>query len=231
MLDFKPSHFLLHSISKLVRRLLFIYDEVQECTTTRKYTLIDQEKGIRFILTAVVIFSIYSISDLQYGSAQIENWKRYSDPGRKFTFIHPPNWVVNTRHLDGGFTEVTLTNPNSTRMKISIMYTPKDSLLDSESGRSVITSRALTNLEEDISVDYIFFNSTGKFPHKYVIPGHESASDLIDFEKIKGQPGRMLIVYSKITDTDSLTISYSESKRMFYKSLSDVSQIIKSVTI
>ena len=180
----------------------------------------------------MLIFSIYSIGDLQLGNAQIENWKRYNDPGKKFTFLHPPNWVVNTRHVDAsGFTEVTLTNPNSTRMKVSIVYTPKDSFLDSNTGKPVLASRALTNLEEEISADYIFFNSTGKFPHKYVVRGYNSASDLIDYEKIKGQPGRMLIVLAKATDQDSLVYTYSESKRLFYKSLSNASQIVNSISV
>jgi hypothetical protein len=79
----------------------------------------------------ILIFSIYSISHLLLGNAQIENWKRYYDPGKKFTFLHPPNWVVNTTtHNDvTSFTEVILVNPNATRMKVSVIYTPKDSLL------------------------------------------------------------------------------------------------------
>ena len=181
----------------------------------------------------ILIFSIYSISHLQLGNAQIENWKRYYDPGQKFTFLHPPNWVVNTTtHNDvTGFTEVILVNPNSTRMKVSVIYTPKDSLLDSNTGKPVVPSRALATLEDQISADYFFFNSTGKFQHKYVIQGYESASDMIDYEKIKGKPGKMLIVLAKISDKDTLVFSYLESKRIFYKSLSNVSQIIKSISI
>jgi hypothetical protein len=182
---------------------------------------------------SILIFSIYSISHLQLGNAQIENWKRYNDPGQKFTFLYPPSWVINsTRHSDiNGFTEVILTNPNSTRMKASLIYTPKDSLLDSNTGKPVVPSRALANLEDQISVDYFFFNSTGKFPHKYLIQGYESASDLIDYEKIKGQPGKMLFVLGRINEKDTLVFSYSESKRLFYKSLSNASQIIKSISV
>jgi hypothetical protein len=183
--------------------------------------------------TAILIFSIYSISHLQLGNAQIENWKRYNDPGQKFTFLYPPNWVVNsTRHNDlNGFTEVILMNPNSTRMKVSVIYDPNDSLLYSDTGKPVVPSRALANLEDQISVDYFYFNSTGKFPHKYSIQNHPSASDMIDFEKIEGKPGKMLIVLAKLTDKDSLVFSYSESKRTFYKALSNASQIIKSISI
>jgi hypothetical protein len=189
--------------------------------------------SIRILPISILIFSIYSISHLQLGNAQIENWKRYNDPGQKFTFLYPPTWVVNsTRHDNiNGFTEVILTNPNSTRMKVSVIYTPKDSLLESNTGKPVVPSRALATYEDQISVDYSFFNSTGKFPHKYSIQNYSSASDIIDFEKIKGQPGKMLCVLAKINDKDTLVFSLSDSKRTFYKSLSNVSQIIKSISI
>ena len=186
----------------------------------------------RTLFISLLVLSIYSISHLEVGNAQVQNWKRYDDPGKKFTFLHPPNWVVNTRHSDtSGFTEVTLMNPNSTKMKVSVIFTPKDALLDSNTNKPVVPSRALANLSEEISADYIFFNSTGKFPHKYSIQNYESASNLIDYEKIKGQPGKMLIVLAKLTDEDSLVFTYSESKRAFYKSLSNSSQIVKSISI
>ena len=189
--------------------------------------------GFKILPISLLIFSIYSISHLQLGIAQTENWKRFNDPGQKFTFLYPPTWVVNsTRHDNtNGFTEVILTNPNSTRMKVSVIYTPKDSLLDSNTGKPVVPSRALATLEDQIAVDYFFFNSTGKFPHKYSIQKYPSASDIIDFEKVKGQPGKMLYVLAKTTDEDTLVFSLSDSKRTFYKSLSNASQIIKSISV
>jgi hypothetical protein len=189
--------------------------------------------GIKILPTAILIFSIYSVSHLQLGNAQVENWKRYNDPGQKFTFLYPPTWVVNsTTHNDiNGFTEVIVTNPNSTRMKVSVIYDPSDSLLYSDTGKPVVPSRALANFEDQISVDYFFFNTTGKFPHKYSIQSHPSASDMVDFEKIKGQAGKMLIVLGKITEQDTLTFLFSDSKRTFYKSLSNASQIIKSISV
>jgi hypothetical protein len=76
-----------------------------------------------------------------------------------------------------------------------------------------------------------FFNATGKFPHKYKIHNHQSASDIVDYEKSSGKPGKMLIVFSKINDKDSCTVIYSDSKRLFYKNLSNISQIIKSIQV
>ena len=92
-------------------------------------------------------------------------------------------------------------------------------------------SRALTNLEMQISTDYVFFNSTGKFPHKYSIQNYQSASDIVDYEKSKGKPGEMLIVFAKINDKDSYVFTYSDSKRLFYKGLSNISKIIKSIEV
>ena len=126
-----------------------------------------------------------------------------------------------------GTTEVILENPNSTRAHVSVLYNPNEPILNSKTGKPVVPSRALTNLENEISADYLFFNSTRKFPHKYSISNHPSASDVVDYEKSDGKPGKMLIVFAKVNDKDSLIFTYSESKRSFYKNLTNVSQIIK----
>jgi hypothetical protein len=57
---------------------------------------------------------------------------------------------------------------------------------------------SLTNLEKEFSVDHVSFNSTGKFLHKYSISNRQSASDVIDYEKSEGKPGKMLIVFAKV---------------------------------
>jgi hypothetical protein len=66
-----------------------------------------------------------------------------------------------------GTIEVVLENPNSSRAKFSVLYNPNEELLKSETGKPVIPSRALTNMEKEMSADYIFFNSTSQFRHKY----------------------------------------------------------------
>ena len=104
-------------------------------------------------------------------------------------------------------------------------------MLKSETGKPVIPARALTNMEKEMSADYIFFNSTGQFRHKYSIQDYPSASDVIDYQKSKGKLGKMLIVFAKVNDKDSLTFTYSESKRLFYKNLLNVSKIVESIAI
>ena len=175
--------------------------------------------------------SIYSISSIQSGNAQAENWKSYNGPAERFTFLYPPNWAVNSTLYDNGVTQTTLTNPNSSRMKISLIYVPNDPSLNSNTGKPVVLSRVLTGLEDDMAADYFYFNSTGKFPHKYSIQNYTSASDLIDYEKVEGRPGKMLLLISSVSDTDSLMFTFMESKRLFYKQLPVVSNVLKSVTI
>jgi hypothetical protein len=175
--------------------------------------------------------SLQSPHVLQLANAQTQNWKNFNDPGQKFTFLYPPTWIANSTHNNvNGYTEAILVNPNSSRMKVSIIYTPKDSSLFSDSGKPVVLSSALEELMDQISVDYLFFNSTGKFPHKYSIQNHPSVSDVIDYEKVAGRTGKMLLIFSKVSDTDSLQFTYMESKRLFYKELPVVSMVIKSVT-
>lgn len=187
---------------------------------------------VSYITILLLLLSVYSVSNLHQVNAQTNNWKKYSDPGQKFNFTYPPNWDVKGTHDNTtGTTEVILNVPNSTRTHVSILYNPNDSLLNSKTNKPVVPSRALTNLEKQISSDYIFFNSTGKFPHKYSIQNYQSASDIVDYEKSKGKPGEMLIVFAKINDKDSYVFTYSDSKRLFYKGLSNISKIIKSIEV
>src|SRR5262249_315405 len=97
---------------------------------------------------------------------------------------------------------------------------------------SQLSLQGLSNLERQMSQEYISFNSTGKFPpHKYSIEKYNCASDIVNYEKTNGNPGKILIIFGNINDKDSLVLAYSESKRQFYKSLSSISQIINSIEI
>jgi hypothetical protein len=190
-------------------------------------------KPITCIFCCFLLLMLFSFSNIQLAKAQIAGWKKYYDAGHKFNFNYPSSWQLKSSHDKiTGSSEVILSKPNSTRSQVSILYNPNDTLLfNSKTGKPIVLPKALTNLEKQISTDYIFFNATGKFPHKYTIQNHQSASDIVDYEKSAGKPGRMLIVLAKASDKDSCTVTYSESKRLFYKNLSNVSDIIKSIQI
>ena len=113
------------------------------------------------LCVTILLFSVHSTIHLDSVKTQIDNWKKYSDSAQKFNFFYPPNWSVKMTHDNiTGTTEVILENPNSTRGQISMLYNPNEPTLSSKTGKPVLPSRALTNLENEISVDYVFFNST-----------------------------------------------------------------------
>ena len=133
------------------------------------------------LVITILLISVYSNDNLKSVKGQIDIWKKYSDPGQKFSFLNPYNWVIKSKHDNvTGTTQVILENPNATRTQVSILYNPNDVLLKSKTGKIIVPSRAVTNLENEINVDYVFFNSTGKFPHKYSFQNHQSASDIVD---------------------------------------------------
>ena len=178
-----------------------------------------------------MISSSCVISSLYSAHAQIDNLK-YIDPGKKFMFLYPNNWFVRGTHDNvTGTTEVKLSDPNTKRFSISVLYSPNDPLFDSKTGKSVVPIRALKNFENEISDDFVFFNTTGKFPHKYCLPGYVCASDVVDYVTSKDKPRKMLLVLVKINEKDLMIFSFSESKRTFYKSLSSASQILGSIKI
>jgi len=179
-----------------------------------------------------MISSSCVFSSLYSAHAQIDNLKKYIDPGQKFSLLYPDRWLVGDTHDNvTGTTELKLSDPNSTRLSISVLYSPNDPLFDSKTGKSVVPVLALKNFENEISDEYISFNSTGKFPHKYCIQGFVCASDVIDYTTSKDKPGKMLLVLVKINEKDLMIFSFSESKRTFYKSLSSASQILGSIKI
>jgi hypothetical protein len=185
---------------------------------------------VLFIVLTICL--CYIFNSLYSAHAQVGNVKKYFDPGQKLTFLYPDYWSAIGNHDNiTGTTEVKLSDPNSTRFSISVLYSPNDPLLLSKTGKSVVPARALKNFENEISLDYIFFNSTGKFPHKYCLRGFVCASDVVDYMKSKGRPGKLLLVLVKLNEKDLLIFSFSDSKRTFYKSLSSASQILGSIKI
>ena len=185
------------------------------------------------VLSIVLMISSSCVfSSLYSAHAQIDDLKKYIDPGQKFMLLYPDHWFAEDTHDNvTGTTELKLRDPNSTRLSISVLYSPNDPLLDSKTGKFVVPLRALKNFENEISLDYVFFNSTGKFPHKYCIQGFVCASDVIDYKTSKNRAGKMLLVLVKINEKDLMMFSFSDSKRTFYKSLSSASQILGSIRI
>ena len=185
-------------------------------------------KLIICLFSCFLLLMLFTFSNIQLTKAQIPGWRKYYDAGHKFNFNYPSSWQLKSSHDKiTGSSEVILSKPNSTRTQVSILYNPNDALLFN----SDCCSKSLNQLRETDQRWLYFFNATGKFPHKYTIQNHQSTSNIVDYEKNAGKPGKMLILLAKANDNDSCTVIYSESKRLFYKNLSGVSEIIKSIQI
>ena len=105
----------------------------------------------------ILLISVYTAFNLNSAKAQVDNWKKYSDPAQKFNFLYPYNWAIKITHDNiTGTTEVILENPNSTRAQVSILYNPNEPTLSSKTGKPVVPSRALTNLENGMGCFIMF---------------------------------------------------------------------------
>lgn len=186
----------------------------------------EMTRKLAILQVGFLILSIYSVGSLQASTGQVQYWQKYTDPGGKFTFLHPPDWIVNKSRNNLG-ESIDITNPESNRTKITVRYIVNDNTLQKQ---FVNPAKELEYLEEEIGVDFSSFNSTGKFPHKYTIQGFPTAGDVLEYS-IKGRVSKMLNVFAVIHGTDSFLFSYSNSNRLFYKNIANVSQIINSVTI
>jgi hypothetical protein len=106
----------------------------------------------------LLLLLFYSSSSSQLVLAKVPNWKKFSESAHKFRFFYPPDWQIRSRHDNiTGSSEIILIKPNSSRTQVSILYNPNDALLtNAKTGKPIIPSKALAQLEEQISLDYIF---------------------------------------------------------------------------
>ena len=100
---------------------------------------------------SILLFSVCS-NYLNSTTAQSIGWKKYSDPGKKFSFLYPTSWSMKSTHDNvTGTIEVVLENPNTSRLKVSVLYNPNEELLKSQTGNPVIPPKALTKMEKEMS--------------------------------------------------------------------------------
>jgi hypothetical protein len=167
-----------------------------------------------------------------YGQTETDNWKTYIDPDKKFTLFCPPGWTTKGRENFLSSTDLTLTNPNSTKsFLITISYIMNDSSLNYTGNEIIVPANNLRNLEGQLKEAYQQYNVVSKGSSAYSIYGFPTASDIVDYTKYNGQTGRMLNIHGIVNGKSSFLFSYSNSKQAFYKSLPTVSEILKSIVI
>lgn len=120
---------------------------------------------------SIICFIIVPCLQSSYGQAELEGWKTYVDPEKKFTLFYPPDWIAKGKENFLSTIDLTLANPKFERpFKVTVTYTLNDSSLIS--GTQLITpENNLRNVELQRKPSYQDYNIVAKNPEKYSIDG------------------------------------------------------------
>ncbi len=162
----------------------------------------------------------------------MENWNTFVDPEKRFTLFYPPNLQAKGKENFLSSTDLTLTNPNSSRQfKITISYSTNDTNLNYAGNEDIVPYNDLTYLEQQIKPAFQIYNIVQNDSESYNLYGFPTAGNIIDYTKHDGESGRMLNVLGIVKGKNSFFVSYSNSVEGFYKYLPTVNQIIGSIVI
>jgi hypothetical protein len=182
-----------------------------------------------FLLTVCLI--IVPCTHTSYGQAELEGWKIYVDPEKKFTLFYPPEWTAKGKENFLSTTDLTLTNPKFERpFQIAITYRLNDSSITNRT-QQVAPENNLIYLENQMKPSYQGYNIVTKNPENYSIYGFPTASDVADYRKHSGETGRVLHVDAIINNKNSLLLSYFNNVENFYRQLPIIKSIINSIII
>ena len=174
---------------------------------------------------SIICFTIPYLQS-SYGQGELEGWKTYVDPEKKFTLFYPPDWTVKGKENFLSTIDLTLTNPKLERpFKVTMTYTLNDSSLIN--GTHIITpENNLRDMELQRKPSYQEYHIVTKNPENYSIYGFPTASDVADYKTHSGEIGRVLNINAIINGKNSFLLSYFNSVENFYRQL----PIIKSIT-
>jgi hypothetical protein len=180
-----------------------------------------------FLLTVCLI--IVPCVQSSYGQAELEGWKTYVDPEKKFTLFYPSEWIAKGKENFLSTTDLTLTNPKFERpFQVTITYTLNDSSLTNGTQQTTAENN-LRHSEDQMKPSYQKYNIVTKNPENYSIYGFPTASDIADYKKHSGETGRILNVNAIINNKNSFVLSYFNNVENFYRQLPIIKSIISSI--
>ncbi|MGA9941739.1 MAG: hypothetical protein WBP88_07060 [Nitrososphaeraceae archaeon] len=124
--------------------------------------------------------------------------KMYFDPGQKFSLVYPAHWFARGTHDSiTGTTEIKLSDPDSTRLSISVLYSPNDPLFHSKTGKSVVPARASKILKMKLAL--IIFPSIALASSRTSIVFQDLYVQvmLLIMRRVKVDPGRCYLYLSR----------------------------------
>jgi hypothetical protein len=181
------------------------------------------------ILLSIIWFVVFPYFQASYGQAELEGWKTYVDPEKKFTLFYPPDWIAKGKANFLSPIDLTLTNPKFERpFEITIAYTLNESSLINVTQHTTAENN-LRRIEDQMKPSYQEYNIVTKNPENYSIYGFPTASDVADYKKHSGEAGRVLNVDAIINNKDSVLFSYFNNVKNFYRQLPIIKSMISSI--
>ena len=182
------------------------------------------------ILTSIV-FCVFDSNSIY--AQNIENWKTFTDPAKRFILFYPPDLELKGRENFLSSVDLTLGNPNFDKgFKITVTYNDDDkSLLDYVNGQEILPDNYLLAVEEQLKPSYQVYKVGTKFLRSENVYGYPTVSNTVDYTNYLGESGRTKNVLAIVNGKGSFLLSYSNSLKDYNGYLPTVNQIIKSIVI
>ena len=182
----------------------------------------------------IVISIIFLVLNVNSTYAQnIENWKTFTDPAKRFILIYPPDLELKGKENFLSSVDVTLGNPNFPRQfKITVTYNDDDkSLVNFAQGADISPDNYLLAVEEQLKPSYQVYTVGTKFLRSENVYGYPTVSNTVDYTNYLGESGRTKNVLAIVNGKGSFLLSYSNSLKAYNGYLPTVNQILKSIVI
>src|SRR6476620_5574990 len=184
-------------------------------------------------LFSVFLFFLFILNIKSIHAQNIEVWKTFTDPAKRFILFYPPNLGLKGRENFLSSVDVTLGNHNFDReFKITVTYNGDDkSLVNYAQGGQISPNNYLLDVEEQLKPSYQNYNVGTKFLRSENLYGYPTASNTVDYTNYLGESGRTKNVLAIVNGKGSFLLSYSNSIEAYNGYLPTVNQIIKSIVI
>jgi hypothetical protein len=182
----------------------------------------------------IVISTVFLVLNVNSTYAQnIENWKTFTDPAKRFILIYPPDLELKGKENFLSSVDVTLGNPNFPRQfKITVTYNDDDkSLVNFAQGEDISPDNYLLAVEAQLKPSYQVYKVGTKFLRSENVYGYPTVSNTVDYTNYLGESGRTKNVLAIVNGKGSFLLSYSNSLKAYNEYLPTVNQILKSIVI
>ena len=183
-------------------------------------------------LFSVFLFFLFILNIKSIHAQNIEDWKTFTDPAKRFILFYPPNLGLKGRENFLSSVDVTLGNHNFDReFKITVTYNDDDKSIVNYAQGQISPNNYLLNVEEQLKPSYQNYKVGTKFLRSENLYGYPTASNTVDYTNYLGESGRTKNVLAIVNGKGSFLLSYSNSLEAYDDYLPTFNQIIKSIVV